>query len=583
MSLSSASPPTANEEESSSATSTVFNEICMACRIGDYEVVDSLLSTPNLDINQVDEYDYSPLILSSLCGHYKIVELLLQRGAVCDRDTFQGARCIYGALTEEIRDLLISFDISKAVDISQPFASHISSLLNPLVSNYQDLIIQIGNENLSLHRFLLSARSDYFKSKLESEWEELTVVKLNEAEINPVVFKGIINYIYLKSDSIGIDDESIQDDLLNLAIKYQLYDLVEAIRQVKSNKSESISKLKHDLSFKFLEKARSDLNYFLTNSIIHGSINSEMNLNDEIEFEDIEVERYLSEKRKSILLSSKSIPDLILATIDISSESVVYYPVNKSIISRSEYFDTMFKSNIFKFSQEEDLPTYQHDTKLQVINRPQLLVDNLPVIQLSLNTSNIEISELILTYLYHDDISNIPLKLTIDLLFAAEELLLERLKTMCAVNISSKFNKFTFEELEKLQDNLDHDVFDLIRVSWEARCEKLEQHITKFLAYNLKSIFDNTNYRDAFSKLIKESAERIKERQDTDTIELIDDIRYYLTKKYAINEDTESFDPLNFSSDDKKDNIKLYNNALAKYESDIEIIDYLLQDLQLDA
>ena len=66
-----------------------FSEICLACRTGDIEVVDSLLFTPNLDINQVDEYDYSPLILSSLCEHYDIVELLLQRGAVCDRDTFQ--------------------------------------------------------------------------------------------------------------------------------------------------------------------------------------------------------------------------------------------------------------------------------------------------------------------------------------------------------------------------------------------------------------------------------------------------------------------------------------------------------------
>ena len=83
------------------------------------------------------------------------------------------------------------------------------------------------------------------------------------------------------------------------------------------------------------------------------------------------------------------------------------------------------------------------------------------------------------------------------------------------------------------------------------------------------------------SDLIKESAERIK-RQDTDTIELVDDVRYYLTKKYAINEEIGSFDPT-FSSDKNTDDINLYKTALLQYEKDVEIIDYLLDQLHLDA
>ena len=63
------------------------------------------------------------------------------------------------------------------------------------------------------------------------------------------------------------------------------------------------------------------------------------------------------------------------------------------------------------------------------------------------------------------------------------------------------------------------------------------------IAYNLSEIFNLEIERQKLSDLIKESAERIKERQDTDTIELVDDVRYYLTKKYAINEEIGSFDP----------------------------------------
>lgn len=36
---------------------------------------------------------------ASLCGHYDVVQLLLENGAVCERDTFQGER--WGLPVEE--------------------------------------------------------------------------------------------------------------------------------------------------------------------------------------------------------------------------------------------------------------------------------------------------------------------------------------------------------------------------------------------------------------------------------------------------------------------------------------------------
>jgi len=48
---------------------------------------------------------------ASLCGHYEVVELLLESGAVCERDTFQGERILYNALNNRIKSLLLRYDV----------------------------------------------------------------------------------------------------------------------------------------------------------------------------------------------------------------------------------------------------------------------------------------------------------------------------------------------------------------------------------------------------------------------------------------------------------------------------------------
>ncbi|CCG25155.1 hypothetical protein CORT_0H00370 [Candida orthopsilosis Co 90-125] len=580
-----------SSESSPSESSNVqdaFAKICMACRTGDYEVVDSLLSTPNLDINQVDEYDYSPLILSSLCGHLKIVELLLKRGAVCDRDTFQGARCIYGALTDEIRDLLVSFDISKAVDVNQPFAGHIASLYTTsankdVVFNFRPKGLSSELSAFSLHRFLLVARSSYFREKFQNDWSFLSVVEMPN-EVDPLAFRVIVDYIYLRTDSMVITEKAFRETVVSLAEEYELEDLASAIKEISSAKDEKEQfKIKHELAMKIVEKARKELDSFLANDIIGNSVSSKMELEKDIELEDINCQQYVTQEQKKTLLESSSIPDSILSYVDSNSEAVIFYPVNKSILTRSEYFDTMFKSNIFRFAEEE-IPMYR-DGEVSVVNRPQVDESHLPIIQLSTSTADKKVAAMVLSYLYHDDVNEIPLENVVELLYAADELFLERLKTMSAVRLSSQYPKFTYQEFQSLEQEVKYDAYDLIRAAWSTRCDKLEQHVTKMIACNLQDIVEREEESAKLLALIAESAARIRERQDTDTIELVDDIRYYLSKKYAVSEDGESLDPLSsFGYRDKKtENIKLYQNSLLKYERDVEVIENMLDKLNLDA
>lgn len=46
-----------------------------------------------------------------LCGHTDIVKYLLANGARCEANTFDGERCLYGALTDQIRKVLLNYKI----------------------------------------------------------------------------------------------------------------------------------------------------------------------------------------------------------------------------------------------------------------------------------------------------------------------------------------------------------------------------------------------------------------------------------------------------------------------------------------
>lgn len=59
--------------------STDFSTFLDACRKGDLKTCQELISD-GININGKDAYDYTPLIIASLCGHFELVQLLLESG-----------------------------------------------------------------------------------------------------------------------------------------------------------------------------------------------------------------------------------------------------------------------------------------------------------------------------------------------------------------------------------------------------------------------------------------------------------------------------------------------------------------------
>jgi hypothetical protein len=134
--------------------------------------------------------------------------------------------------------------------------------------------------------------------------------------------------------------------------------------------------------------------------------------------------------------------------------------------------------------------------------------------------------EIVLTFLYTEK-ADIPIELALDVLFVADMLFIEKLKTKAAVVISTigmgsvSLADRTHGEVGQEQEVEVEpiNVYDVIHAAWFLKIQRLEEFSARYLAYRLEDYIDE---RD-FEELIKESASRIEKRQETDTIELLDE------------------------------------------------------------
>ncbi|KAI5291944.1 hypothetical protein KEM55_008218 [Ascosphaera atra] len=152
-----------------------------------------------------------------------------------------------------------------------------------------------------------------------------------------------------------------------------------------------------------------------------------------------------------------------------------------------------------------------------------------------------DVLEAVLCYLYTDK-ADFPLAIAVDVLWTADLMMIERLKNKAAVVISALGNGSMKRDDGKeggatAPEDEEIDVYSIIHAGWATRVQRLEQFAARYLAYRLESHIDLPEFRD----LVIESAERIKGRQETDTIELIDDIRYYLNERFRLRFDDPGF------------------------------------------
>lgn len=160
-------------------------------------------------------------------------------------------------------------------------------------------------------------------------------------EVDPLAFKVIVDYIYLRTDSMVITEKAFRETVVSLAEEYELEDLASAIKEIAGAKDEKEQfKIKHELAMKIVEKARKELDSFLANAIIGNSVSSKMELEKDIELEDINCQQYITQEQKKTLLELSSIPDSVLSYVDSNSEAIIFtllinpYSQDRSTLTR---------------------------------------------------------------------------------------------------------------------------------------------------------------------------------------------------------------------------------------------------------
>ncbi|KAK7203076.1 hypothetical protein BZA70DRAFT_283778 [Myxozyma melibiosi] len=513
-----------------------FTELCEACRRGDLEQVDNLVTTFGVDVNAIDEWDYTPLILASLCGHEAVVLYLLEHGAVADRDTFQGERCIYGALNDSIRKLLLRFDVSKAVDAAQPFAAHFAGLLRIHEPDTVDLRFSHPDLDapLEAHRFVLSARSPVLRRRLTGPWRSKFTVPL-ALSTDPRAFEVVLRFLYVSDISATPPD--LLPAVRAAARKLELPALSEALSPASADLS---TRRRREMRTLEMHNAQDDFEHFVRNDVIASAI-------------VVSREKFQSDKESACRVPINSTADILLAVDDSNESGVVLFPTHRAVLIRSEYYLTMFNSSFAEGAYTAPSPATGSEFR------------QLPVISLAASR---EVAEIILTFIYADRV-DIPGQLALDVLYCADELLIDKLKSLASIALSSDDNV------------LFADIYDILRAGWATRMDRLERFAAKYFANNLAHFI----VQPEFAEIVAESARRIRSRDETDTIELIDDVRFYLAQKFGIifEDDfhADSVDPVTG---------KIQESAWRKitkyeqqYNSQLDLIDSLLERLDLDA
>lgn len=443
---------------------------------------------------------------------------------MAERNTFQGERCVYNALNDKIRNLLLQYDYSKSTDPLQAWTAHITSLLSLDKPRTSDIALLTDSHSIALHKFILSARSPYFQQKLAAApgtdtWRLPASLPIESCRI-------VMQYLYLDelprdvvNPSTGNSEESVLKGIDKISKDLGLEN--ERLWSSMPVMGDGDRRLTRQRYQDEVNRAQGQLKSFFEEAILGNKMVVEESGIEGVKwprtnraFADCIVAAYeptsavQDPSRRSVPRGIPSGP-LSNGASNPSSQKVVLYPAHKAMLIRSPYFGTMF-SGEFKEAQESE--------HLHVVT-----VDCDP-----------EVLRLILSFLYTED-AKCPLELALDLLYAADMLFLDKLKGMAATAISSLGSKTANTLLDRTQAGEEAEVeeepiniYDVIHAAWELRVQRLEEFAARYLANRLEDYIDD----EEFAELIRLSAGRIEKREETDTIELLDDIRYYLSERF---------------------------------------------------
>lgn len=394
-----------------------------------------------------------------------------------------------------------------------------------------------SDESLHLHKFILAARSPYFYGKLAVAPDSATWNL--PSTIPPEAFGAAIKYLYFgeaprdlrSGPGTGFTDSETFAGLDRISKYLEIPNLLDSIldsgdrRRARQRRTDDISRGRDQMEQWFQENILGNKLEVETSKVSEvkwsrsNTIFADVLLRaDELPEEEEEAEVDTPEVNNS---TSSSIPISPISTANektLEAPKSIIFPCHRAMLLRSEFFQAMFTSAF----------------------REAYLNETLTIIDVNCSP---EVLEIILTFLYTER-ADFPLEIAVDVLFAADMLFIEKLKTKAAVVISTLGSAgMSQTEAAKTRGTAhedDIDIYSIVRAAWLTRVQRLEEFAARYLAYRLEAHIDSPE----FAELIQESASRIKARQETDSIEMLDDIRFYLGERFRLRFDEAGLDEM---------------------------------------
>nr|XP_009667658.1 PREDICTED: ankyrin repeat and BTB/POZ domain-containing protein 1 [Struthio camelus australis] len=427
-----------------------------------------LLEQRDVEINVRDKWDSTPLYYACLCGHEELVRYLLANGAKCEANTFDGERCLYGALSDAIRRLLKEYKQITAKCMKRDYYDVFLQRL--LEQGYQsDIVFIVHGKSFCAHRCILSARSAYFAEMFETKWKGKNMIVLKHPLINPAAFGSLLQYLY--TGRLDIDVEYV-NDCKRLAKQCRLQDLIDDL-ETKCKKVYEFVSSKPGTCVKVLTieptgncRLQEDLAL-----LADCALPAELRVGfGELPFDSTD--------------NFNSCPDVCFRVADYN------FLCHKAFFcGRSDYFKALLEDH---FSESEELQTQP----------------SIPVVTLHNITEDIFIR--VLYYIYSDDTELSP-ENAYDVLCVADMYLLPGLKRLCGRTLAQILD----------EDN----IVNIWRIAKLFQLTRLEDQCTEYMAKIIEKLVE----LEEFVAAVKENAEAVEERQETDSIPLVDDIRFHIT------------------------------------------------------
>jgi hypothetical protein len=276
---------------------------------------------------------------------------------------------------------------------------------------------------IALHRFILAARSRDFRTNLENRWKGKRMVRLASL-VHPRSIETVIKYLY---SGEAVDPGKEYRDNLRLVAE-TLHLPAELMELVDATGLPPTAEIR-DLKRTEMNRVQSDFEKFVQEEIISRQRTVETAL--------------LEKTREEMSMSNSVWADCLLYAARQDGTTTLFY-AHLAILTRSEYFLTMFTS---PFAESRTLFEAQ---------------ESLPLLELAIDA---DVAPIVLSFLYTDR-AEIPRDIALEVLYAADFLLLPRLKSLAAIALEN--------DVDPLNEFSRDDLYEVLRAAWSTNTQRLE-------------------------------------------------------------------------------------------------------------